>query len=287
MARVRVITDSSACLPDRAVEDPRVRVLPISILLPDGEWPDSPATAARVYAALASGQPVRSSPPTAVEYLDAVEGGEFDAAVVVTPAVEFTVMYRNATVAGRLSARPVEVVDCRTAAAAQTLVVLAVLDAVDAGASASDAAAVARSAAAEADLVAALPTMSAVEHNASLPRSSAGRVDAGMPSLFRFHDGAVTHFGDVRPGVDAVDAIRQAWAEHGGSDGHRVGGSLNAGRGTSALVFHAAEEELARRLAQTLPGHPGVVPFSPAMAIHTGPGWLGLAWLAARRAPSS
>ena len=48
MARVRVITDSSACLPDRAVEDPRVRVLPISILLPDGEWPDSPATAARV-----------------------------------------------------------------------------------------------------------------------------------------------------------------------------------------------------------------------------------------------
>jgi len=125
VAGVRVITDSSACLPDPAVADPRVSVLPISILLPDGEWPDGPATAPRVYAALAAGQRVRSSPPTAVEYLDAIEQGDFEASVVVTPAVEFTVMYRNATVAARLSSRPVEVVDCRTAAAAQTLVVLA------------------------------------------------------------------------------------------------------------------------------------------------------------------
>jgi len=279
VAGVRVITDSSACLPDPAVADPRVSVLPISILLPDGEWPDGPATAPRVYAALAAGQRVRSSPPTAVEYLDAIEQGDFEASVVVTPAVEFTVMYRNATVAARLSSRPVEVVDCRTAAAAQTLVVLAVLDAVHAGASATDAAAVARSVAADADLVAALPTMSAVEHNASLPPSSAGRVDAGMPSLFRFHNGSVIHVGDVRPGADAVEAIRQAWAEHGGSRGRRVGTSVGPGRGASALVFHADEDELARRLADELPGHPGVVPFSPAMAIHTGPGWLGLAWL--------
>jgi fatty acid-binding protein DegV len=281
VAGVRVITDSSACLPEPALADPCVRVLPISILLPDGEWPDGPATAPRVYAALASGQPVQSSPPTAVEYLDAIEGGDFEAAVVVTPAVEFTVMYRNATVAGRLSSRPVEVVDCRTAAAAQTLVVLAVLDAVHAGASAGEAAAVARSVAGEADLVAALPTMSAVEHNASLPPSSAGRVDAGMPSLFRFHSGSVTHVGDVRPGADAVDAIRQTWAEHGGRGGRDVGASVGPGGGTSALVFHADEEDLARRLAAELPGHPGVVPFSPAMAIHTGPGWLGLAWLTA------
>ena len=46
-----------------------------------------------------------------------------------------------------------------------------------------------------------------------------------------------------------------------------------------ALVFHAAEERLARRLASLLPGRARVVPFSPAMAIHTGPGWIGVAWL--------
>ncbi len=279
MARVQVITDSSACLPESALADPGVRVLPITILLPDGEWPDSPATAPRVYAALAAGQAIQSSPPTAVEYLEAIEEGDYEAAVVVTPAVEFTVMYRNATVAGRLSARPVEVVDCRTAAAAQSLVVLAVLDAVHAGASASAAADVARAVAADADLVAALPTMSAVEHNASLPPSSAGRVDAGIPSLFRFHNGAVTHVGDVRSGVDPLVAVRQAWEERGGGDGRLVGGSVGPGPGTSTLVFHAEEEELARRLAATLPGHPRIVPFSPAMALHTGPGWLGLAWL--------
>src|ERR1700694_3214035 len=136
MSRVLVVTDSSACLPARALARPNVRVLPISILLADGEWPDSPDTASRVYAELASGETVRSSPPTAVEFLNAIEDVDFDAAVVVTPAVEFTVMYRNASVAARLSTRVVEVVDCGTAAAAQTLVVLTVLDAIGRGATA-------------------------------------------------------------------------------------------------------------------------------------------------------
>ncbi|HVM66124.1 MAG TPA: DegV family protein [Acidimicrobiales bacterium] len=261
--RTLVVTDSSACLPARVAARPYVRVLPIAILLEDGEFPDGPETAPRVYAALAAGEPVRSSPPTAVEYVKAVEEGDFDAAVVVTPAEEFTVMYRNASVAGRLAARPVEIVDCRTAAAAQSLVVLAVVDAVEEGATAAEAAAVAREVAGRAHLLAALPTMHAVEQNASLPGPVAGKVGAVMPSLFRFHAGTVTHVGDVRPGVDPVDALRQACGGCGGP----------------ALVFHADEERLARRLAAALPGRPRVVPFSPAMAVHTGAGWIGVAWL--------
>jgi DegV family protein with EDD domain len=262
--RTLVVTDSSACLPARVADRPHVRVLPIAILLEDGEWLDGPATAPRVYAALAAGERVRSSPPTAVDYVKAVEDGDFDSAVVVAPAEEFTVMYRNASVARRLAARPVEVVDCRTAAAAQSLVVLAVVDAVEAGASAGEAAGVARQVAARAELLAALPTMHAVEQNASLPGPVAGKVGAVMPSLFRFHDGTVIHVGDVRPGVDPVDALAQA------CDGATA----------PALVFHADEERLARRLAAALPGRPRVVPFSPAMAVHTGAGWIGVAWLA-------
>jgi len=261
--RVLVVTDSSACLPPRVADRPHVRVLPIWILLEEGEFADGPETAPLVYAALAAGHQVRSNPPTAVEYVKAIEEGDFDAAVVITPAVEFTVMYRNASVARRLSTRPVEVVDCRTAAAAQSLVVLAVVDAVEGGASAAEAAGVAREVAARADLLAALPTMRAVEQNASLPDATPGRVGAVMPSLFRFHEGTVMHVGDVRPGVDPVDALRQA-----------CDGSFG-----EALVFHAAEERLARRLAALLPGRTRVVPFSPAMAVHTGAGWIGVAWL--------
>jgi hypothetical protein len=144
-------------------------------------------------------------------------------------------------------------------------VVLSVIDAVECGASAADAAGVARGVAAQADLLAALPTMRAVEQNASLPDATPGRVGAVMPSLFRFHAGTVTHVGDVRPGVEPVDALAQACAGCTGP----------------ALVFHAAEDRLARRLASQLPGRPRVVPFSPAMAIHTGPGWIGVAWLGA------
>ena len=299
--RVLVVTDSSACLPPRVADRPHVRVLPIWILLEDGEYADGPETAPLVYAALAAGQQVGSSPPTAVEYVKAIEEGDFDAAVVLTPAVEFTVMYRNASVAGRLAARPVEVVDCRTAAAAQSLVVLAVIDAVEAGASAGEAAAVARDVAGRADLLAALPNMRAVEQNASLPDATPGRVGAVMPSLFRFHDGTVIHVGDVRPGVDSVDALLQACegtfdgasgsgsrSRSGSGSGSGSGSRSGSGSGSrsrtgsgsgEALVFHAAEERLARRLASLLPGRTRVVPFSPAMAVHTGPGWIGVAWL--------
>ncbi len=89
----------------------------------------------------------------------------------------------------------------------------------------------------------------------------------GAPGLFRFHNGSVSHIADVLPGADPVEAISQAWYSAGGSPSAR------------SLVFHAAEQAMAETLAGRLGGEPGIVPFSPAMAIHTGPGWLGVAWL--------
>jgi DegV family protein with EDD domain len=267
MVRVLLTTDSSACLPLRVFDRQHVRVLPISIHLPTGDWPDGPETAHRTYAAIAAGETVHSRPPSAFDYLKAVEDGDFEAALVITPAAEFTAMHHNASVAAKLSSRPVEIIDSRTAAAGQSLIVLAVLAAIERGASLTEAVQVARQAVQRARLVAVLPTMTALEENARLPASAIGRTRSGVPSLFRFQDGTVTHIGDVRPTVNPVEALSQVRNHSGGSEA------------APTLVFHAAQEHLARTLAHRIPGKPRVVPFSPAMAIHTGPGWLGIAWL--------
>src|SRR5438046_176574 len=121
MTAVALITDSSACLPARP---PVVDVVPVVIHLPDGDVVgDAPAAVDRVYEALRRREPVKSSAPSAVEYLAAIEEAPADDIVVITPAEEFTTMYRNACVAAELAAERVAVVDSRTAAAAHGLVV--------------------------------------------------------------------------------------------------------------------------------------------------------------------
>jgi len=265
MARVLIITDSSGCV--SAAPHANLRVLPITILVTGGEHTDSPEVADAVYAALDAQRPVRSLPPSTHDYVKAIEDGDFDAAVVITPAREFTVMHRNAELAARLVDRPVQVIDCRTAAAAQGLIVLEALNAARRRRSLAGVAAVVADCSRRAALIAMLPSLTAAKRNARLPAEAPGRVAEGAPGLFRFHNGAVSHIADVLPGADPVEAISQAW--------YSAGGSPSA----TSLVFHAAEQTMAQTLADRLGGEAGIVPFSPAMAIHTGPGWLGVAWL--------
>jgi fatty acid-binding protein DegV len=120
MKSVALLTDSSACLPLDLPLHLGIRVLPIRIHLRSRDIDDGTTEASElVYGALARREPVKSSAPTAVEYLTAIEEAVSDSVVVITPAAEFTGMYRNAAVAAEISGRPAIVVDSRTAAAAQ------------------------------------------------------------------------------------------------------------------------------------------------------------------------
>src|SRR6266508_1996296 len=117
MKSVALLTDSSACLPLELTARSDIGVLPIRIHLRSQDIMDAnPGASQLVYQALAQGEPVKSSAPTTVEYLTAIEEARSEAVVVITPAVEFTGMYRNAAVAAEVSGRPAVVVDARTAA---------------------------------------------------------------------------------------------------------------------------------------------------------------------------
>jgi fatty acid-binding protein DegV len=232
------------------------------------EVPDGPDAADLVYEALAAETLVKSSPPSALDYLQAIESDGYEAAVVLTPAAEFTVMHRNATVAARISVRSVDVVDTRTAAAAQGLVTLAALEALEAGLAASGVAAAAREAARRTDLIATLPTVASIQRSGRVPAPALEpAVHRGPQPLFRFCDGAVIPLGEAGPDIDPLEALRDEWMRAGGHDAE------------GSFVFHAAQEAEALRLRHLLGSSNEIVPFSPAMAVHTGPGCVGVAWV--------
>lgn len=271
MARVLIVTDSSACVPAsgvHALHDDVGRIVPITILLGDVENRDDTIDPALVYGALARDEPVKSSPPSAVDYLEAIEHGSFDGALVLTPSAEFTVMANHARLAATLSARPVKVLDTRTAAAAQGLVVSAAAAAARAGADLDEVAAVAHDAATRVELVAALDSVDAIERSGRVsPPALAAATRLGVRPLFRFRDGRIAPLEPGTGDAETLETLRAAWVA---GDGPAA---------TTTVVFHAAAKVGASRLRELLGGEPPVVKFSPAMAIHTGPGVVGAAWL--------
>lgn len=269
MRSVALVTDSSACIPLGLPAVERIRVLPIQIHLRSGDISDATEGADElVYQALARGEPVKSSAPTTLEYLTAIEEAPADTVVVITPATEFTGMYRNAAVAAEISRRPAVVIDSRTAAAAQGLVVVAADDAAEAAGNLDQVAAAAREAAGRAELVAALHTVEFIERGGRVPPLALGLAKhLGIRPVFRLKDGAVERLGVPRTTQAVLDKIRKEAVARG----------LVAGG--DAVFFHSARADDADRLRARLGGGGRVTEFSPSMGIQTGPGVLGVAWL--------
>ena len=266
-----LVTDSSACLPPGLLDRPNLRVIPIAILIGEEELPDGPDVAARVYRSFAEDAPTKSAPPSLREYLDAIECGEFDEALILTPAAEFTVMYRNARLAATMSRRHVEVVDTRTAAAGQGLIALVAAEALEAGASAAEAAALAHAAAPRTELVAMLPDLTSIERSGHIPATALGaNASQGAQPLFRFSAGSIDPLRGTGSNADASSALRATWEASGGPDAERT------------LFFHAAHYAEALRFRQLLGRSDPIVEFSPAMTVHTGIGCVGVAWMRAR-----
>jgi DegV family protein with EDD domain len=270
MKSVALLTDSSACLPLDLTAGTGVGILPIRIHLRSEDLVDgAPGAAEVVYGALARGDPVKSSAPTAMEYLAAIEESRADAVVVITPAEEFTGMYRNASVAAEISRRPAAVIDSRTAAAAQGLVVLTAWEAAANGAPMDDVVATARDAARRAELVAALRSVEFIERSGRVGPLALGLArQLGIHPVFRLKEGAVERLGVPRSHEAVLNRIRREAQARG------------LRTATRSIVFHALRLEGGLRLQDRLglSGGP-VAEFSPSMGIHTGPGVVGVAWL--------
>jgi DegV family protein with EDD domain len=269
MGSVGVVTDSSACLPTPLPVDCRVTVLPITVHLPDEDVRDgAPGASEKIYRAVGGPEPVPSSAPIVPDYLTAIEESEADEVLVVTPALEFTTMYRHAEIAVEMSDRPAAVLDSRTAAAAQGLVVLEACAAAGEGLGLEAVVKAAEHASRHAELVAKIESLDPILRSGRIP-TIAARLARGMDlrPIFRLVAGSVAPVHAARSTSAALNRIAREWKERGGPDA------------TRSLVFHAESPDDAGALRALLGGNEPIVEFSPSIGVHTGPGVAGAAWL--------
>jgi fatty acid-binding protein DegV len=278
--RTLVVTDSSG-RPWRATASPAVVVVPITILLAARQVADDEIDPVLLDEAMSRGDPVKTRAPSVMDYLDAVESTDAQAAVILTPAAELTAMWRHASHTPWLADRPVAVVDTRTAACGQALVVDAAADAAAAGNSLPDVVAAARDAAGRARVLGAVGTAEPLMAAGMVARArvagEAGEAgdDAGddarggRPTIFEARQGSIEPLR-VLDGEDPVTALAELYA------GERRAGSPIAFTGAGAgREVQAMAERLAR--LTDADHHPEVC--SPAMTIYTGRGVIGIAWL--------
>lgn len=269
MHDIALVTDSSACLPPALARALGIRVLPITVHLPDADYRDGIDRLARgVYRAMERDEPVKSSPPSVVEYFAAIEDVGGRSVIVVTPATEFTTMYRNARLAAEMAGPHVTVVDSRTAAAGHGLVVLAGATAVAAGASPAETVRTIEHASTRVDLVASLENLGPIRRSGRVPSVAldvAGRL--GVRPVFRMRFGAVEPLASPRDTAAALARIQREWVAGSGPDADHT------------AIFHADCQDLAVRLERRLGPVDHVVELSAAMGIHTGRRVVGAAWL--------
>jgi DegV family protein with EDD domain len=268
MADVAVITDSSTCLPTDLVAEFGVHILPISAqdglldatAVEQSDW--------RLPASVELEELEAANHPFVTEYLAAIESPGHSAAIIVTPAIEFAAMYRNAALAAELATCPVIVIDARTAAAGQALVVLAGAEAARSGADLDAVVAAIEDASRRVELVASLATLEPIRQNGPIPDDVLGIAEHdGARSVFRMHDGVVEPLGATAATEDTLERIRA----------HR---DASAPHGVERLtVFHAGVPDLASDLEERLGGVDFVSGFSIAMQVHTGRGVVGAAWI--------
>lgn len=269
MGAVGVVTDSSTCLPASLVESLGIRLVPVTVHLPGADRVDgSDHLASRISEAVERDQYVRSSHPFITDYLAAIEELDAERVVVVTPAMEFAGMYRNASLAAELAARPAVTIDSRTAAAGQALVVLCGAEAAAGGADLDEVVRAVEDASRRVDLVASLDTLVPISrsHRVPEPALRVAELD-GMRSVFRMRSGTVEPLGASGTAEEALRTIAKEWSATAGPPGERT------------TVFHAECPDLADRLGGMLGRVDFVCGFSAAMQIHTGQGVVGAAWL--------
>jgi fatty acid-binding protein DegV len=263
-----LLTDSSTGVQSQSL--PGLRCVPIHFRFADGEASEDDARSLeRAYRELADGRAVASSAPTPLDYLAAIEGAEAPSVVVVTPAEELSTMYRNACIAAEMAEREVVVVDSRSAAAGQALVVLEAWKAARAGMPLDRITRCARRAIERADVVirVGFPRGRRAAEGPQAARPAGASTRRAVPVL-RLRMGCLSRLGVAATVEASTRMMHGEWLAKGGPEAAQT------------IVFHSRRPREAERLRRLL-AHPGVLTteLSPAMASHFGMDVIGVAWL--------
>ncbi len=291
MAKVAIVTDSSACLPPELIEKHEIIVVPLAFLF-DGELHYDGALSSRdFYQRLKAARrfPTTTSPAPG-EFLEAFRLAHRSGAqdvLCLTLASTYSGTYSSAVNARELAAQelpglPVQVEDTHSLAMSHGFAVLAAARAVQAGADLDAAAAAARDVGSRVRLVGALDTMRYLAKSGRVPwivHWAASLLE--IKPILAADAEKVGGVGRARTMPRALERLLGYLEERA-----RPGAPLHV------AVMHADAAETARELAARVqerlaPAELMVTEFTSVMGIHTGPGFVGLAFYSEAEVPET
>ncbi|MFJ9035851.1 DegV family protein [Streptomyces sp. NPDC102406] len=271
---VAIVTDSTAYLPQRTMEDHGITAVPLTVVLGDRALEEGTEISARSVAeALRKRRSVTTSRPSpelfAETYRKVAESGA-TGIVSLHLSAEFSGTYDAAVLAARQAPVPVRVVDTGMVAMALGFCALAAAEAADAGCAVDEAVTAAEKRAAGTSAYFYVDTLDYLRRGGRIGAAQAlfGSALAVKP-LLQLDGGRIELMEKVRTASKAIARLQEIVAEH-------------AGRGqVDIAVHHLAAPERAEALAgwlrERVPGL-GELHVSEVGAVigaHTGPGLVG------------
>ncbi|WP_263170502.1 DegV family protein [Streptomyces sp. SCSIO ZS0520] len=272
---VAIVTDSTAYLPQPAMERHGITSVPLTVVLGDQALEEGTEISARSLAeALQKRRSVTTSRPSprqfAETYRTLAEQGA-DGIVSLHLSSEFSGTYDAAVLAAREAPVPVEVVDTGMVAMALGFCALAAAETAESGGSAEDAVAAARARAEVTSAYFYVDTLDYLRRGGRIGAAQAlfGSALAVKP-LLQLHEGRIESLEKVRTASRALARLEEIVTERTGRNPVDI------------AVHHLAAPEraatLAARLRERVPGL-GELHVSEVGAVigaHTGPGLLGV-----------
>jgi DegV family protein with EDD domain len=272
---VRIVTDTSACLPSDVRDDLGIGVVPITLVMDDESRPADETDRRDLLDRLAAGDRFTTAAPSPGRFLEKIEEvDDGDGVVVVSLASQMSSTHQHATLAARQARAEVRTVDTRTAAGGVGLVAIAAAGAARRGADLDAVEDVARRVSDRVRLVATVESLEYLARSGRVPQLAQKASDSlGIRPLFEFKEGDPKL---LRPSLSAdavLDRLVSMLMDDRPAPDH----------GLHVTALHGDRPDAARELldrvgSRCAPTTSFIAEFDAAMLVHTGPALLGLAW---------
>jgi DegV family protein with EDD domain len=272
MARVAIVADGSACLPGDLVSKYGIRLVPLGLNVDGRIIPDGSLSAAELFALAGKSKRVQTASPPPGDFLAAYEAaraGGAESILCLTLSAAYSGTHDAAVAAREMADVPVTVVDTGGLAMTHGFAVLGAARALEAGASAEAAGALARRIGSGGKLVGTLDTLRFLVKGGRVPWIIGWAMSAlSMKPVLAFADGGARSIARPRTWPAARSRL--------------LSEVLDAAWPARVAVMHSAAPDRAAELAEAVDEamHPAellITEFSSVMAVHTGPGFVGLA----------
>lgn len=275
-----VCTDSVACIPPRDAEELGVEVVPFPVLFGTRSYRDGvDMEPSEFYSRMAvEAEMPTTSAPSPADYQAACERlaeRGCDEVVIITLSGGLSMAAGSARVAATEVPIPVHLVDSRMAAAPQGLLARAAARLAAEGASGREVVEEVERLRPHGGMLAVIPELRYLRRGGRIGRLAGFAGERlGIKPLVTFVDGEVGSAGTVRSLPDAYDRMIKRLLDLG-----------STARTLEVAVMEAAAEADAARLRERVetevsPALLDEVAFTPVMGVHTGPGVVGVGWLA-------